>query len=959
MAAARSSMHSRPLLVGRDAALNTVLEVAAEALAEGGIVRITGEAGMGKTALLAEVVARLEGWKVLSVPSDSFESDLSYATVETLMRRIGSLVATPLQRPRMHDDALTVGRVLLDAIDTLQGPVCFIFDDAQWIDEASSRALRFVARRVTDRSFLIIGATRPPTNESPSMYDSLVDGSAHHTDIALTPLTVTDCQELSRSILGHSISLRTATRLTAATQGSPLLLSMLLRQLRESITGALHPAGWDMPSSVAVAPLTAAVTAALEGASPSTRATAELIAMLRDPIPMPQFGSIAERLGEETDADGAIRAGLVHSVDRDGIVWLEPAHAMLADALSAEVDTGRRVEIHRVAAEVLSGHRALRHRVEAADRSDSKLVDELLAASRDAADLGQSEQAMSYARSAVHLAPAGAKRERCLLEIGLLAMRTRQHQRIFDLHPDIEALPQSLVRDTILVELRILTGDVPRAFTVALAALADDDDSPDARVLRSRVAGAVPKLQMATRDFLPVIEQIASARTILAAAPSDPDEIADPAVRWMVEPVDELLRLLGWLMTAAGHTRRDDVLRKAVEEMDALSVSAADSSGLADALVTRARIFIMNGQLTRAYTDLEKANRLIRSFPMSWTAGHGRTIYAHVLFLLGEWDESVTVADSAVALALDETDLSGWPSALTASALVRAGRGEADAVAERLESAGQAKPGIAGSYDLDLPWIARAELARALDRRDEQLSAADAAMERSSPASTLGWLTYRVDALAALGRAAEARAALAGCTDPARRWQPYYGSLAWLEGRVAEAEGDTAAAHAFYTRACEAPDAEEFPLPFAVALSDAARLMAQAGMRHDAAAALTRAMAIFGGLGAGGYLERCMALLATLSGEDAAAPVDEDPFSALTTRERQVAHALVAGMTNKEIAERLYVSVTTVNFHVRNILAKLGLTSRRELRRLASAARERLAPARKLGTATRRSPVKN
>jgi len=53
------------------------------------------------------------------------------------------------------------------------------------------------------------------------------------------------------------------------------------------------------------------------------------------------------------------------------------------------------------------------------------------------------------------------------------------------------------------------------------------------------------------------------------------------------------------------------------------------------------------------------------------------------------------------------------------------------------------------------------------------------------------------------------------------------------------------------------------------------------------------------------------------------------------TRERQVAHALAAGMTNKEIAERLYVSVTTVNFHVRNILAKLGMRSRRELRALA------------------------
>lgn len=61
---------------------------------------------------------------------------------------------------------------------------------------------------------------------------------------------------------------------------------------------------------------------------------------------------------------------------------------------------------------------------------------------------------------------------------------------------------------------------------------------------------------------------------------------------------------------------------------------------------------------------------------------------------------------------------------------------------------------------------------------------------------------------------------------------------------------------------------------------------------------------------------------------------DTDPMDCLTAREREVAEDLIAGMTNKEIAEELFVSVTTVNFHVRNILAKLGLHSRRELRRL-------------------------
>jgi DNA-binding NarL/FixJ family response regulator len=128
-------------------------------------------------------------------------------------------------------------------------------------------------------------------------------------------------------------------------------------------------------------------------------------------------------------------------------------------------------------------------------------------------------------------------------------------------------------------------------------------------------------------------------------------------------------------------------------------------------------------------------------------------------------------------------------------------------------------------------------------------------------------------------------------------------------------------------------------------------------------AALQRAAAIFRRLGAADYLGRCTAEISMLiragALQEAAAPSD-DPFGELTTRERQVAHALVAGMTNKEIAERLYVSVTTVNFHVRNILAKLGLTSRRELRRLTTSSRDtawthRRAP----GGPADHSPVKN
>ncbi|RDV46257.1 helix-turn-helix transcriptional regulator [Leifsonia sp. ku-ls] len=925
----------RPLF-GRDRARETILLVAHRARDHGGAVLVTGEAGLGKTALLADVAERLDGWTVLRVHADSFESDLAYATVETLVRGLNALRGdarkaggrgAAIRPPAPGDDPLTVGRLLLDAIDGIDGPVCLVVDDAQWVDEPSARALRFVVRRLADQRFLFTAATRPQQSSLVTLFDDVAAVTANHARVDLTPLSVGDTQELAQHLLGHPVSRRTATRLTDATQGSPLLLSVLLVHLRDTFSQALHPAGWDLPAT-AITPLSTAIAASLEGADASVRAAAELIAVLRDPLPLPVVGTIAARLGDEVDVRGAVSRGLVLAESQDGVTRVEPAHAILADALAAELTLERRVAIHRVAAEVLSGHRALRHRVEAADRADPTLVDELLAAALTASDLGQAEQALSYARSAVQLA-AGAEAERALLELGLIAMRFRMQERILELRPAFETATPSPTRDAVLLELRTLSGDLPGALALALAIEERPAATPDERAIRAHAAEALPKVLMAMGDFPAVLDHVDAARRHIAESP-DPSEVADPALRWLAAPQEDLTRVLGWAVISAAHARRPDLFVPLTAELDELVVGH-ESPAAIDALVGRSRVFIMSGDLERARADLARANDLARRYPGSWTAGFARTMYAHMLYLTGEWEESVTLADTAVALALDETDLSCWPIALWTSALVRAGRGEAEAVEDRLRAAAQADPRISGSYDGDLPHLARAELARALGRPEDQLAATLAAEAAGNRGSTLGWLTYRVDALAALGRPADARAAYERAAAPGL-WRPYYGSLRWLEGRVREAEGNAADALAAYEEAAADPAGALFPLPQAIAALDAGRLAATAGAAQGARARelLESAVATFRRLGAAGYLARAVRLL----DQTATVTTTADPLASLTTRERQVAHALATGMTNKEIAEHLYVSVTTVNFHVRNILAKLGLRSRRELRAL-------------------------
>jgi hypothetical protein len=622
---------ARPLF-GRDRARETILLVAHRARDRGGAVLVTGEAGLGKTALLADVAERLDGWTVLRVHADSFESDLAYATVETLVRGLNALTRpgatrTPggaratrslgdLRTPSPGDDPLTVGRLLLDAIDAIDGPVCLIVDDAQWADEPSVRALRFLVRRLVDQSFLFLTATRPQQNSVVALFDDIASTTANRARIDLTPLTVGDTQELAHHLLGHPVSRRTATRLTEATQGSPLLLSVLLGQLRDTFAQAMHPAGWDLPAT-AIAPLATAISASLEGAAPSVRAAAELVAVLRDPLPLPVVGTIADRLGVEVDVSAAVARGLVLAETRDGVVNVEPAHAILADTLAGELTLARRVAIHRVAAEVLSGHRALRHRVEAADRTDPTLVGELLAAALAVSDLGRGEQALSYARSAVELAD-GRNAGRALLELGLIAMRFRMHERILDLRPAFEATPPSPTRDAVLLELRTLSRDVPGALALALEFQRRPATTPDERALRAHVAEALPKVLMASGDFAGVLDHLDAGRRHIAESP-DPAEVADPALRWLAAPQDDLTRLLGWAINSAAHAGRPDLFVPLTLELDEL-LAGHESPAAVDALVSRSRVFILSGDIQRARGDLARAAELVRRFPTSAAA---------------------------------------------------------------------------------------------------------------------------------------------------------------------------------------------------------------------------------------------------------------------------------------------------------------------------------------------------
>jgi predicted ATPase len=162
-------------LIGRDAELSRLRALAAPPYAQSHVLLILGDAGMGKTVLLAEAAreARTAGMRVLAASGRQSEQDLAFAGLHQLLRpvldRVASLPvwqaaalrgAFALSEDPVQADALLTGLAVLTLLARLaeDGPVLVAADDAQWLDRASLDALTFVTRRLESEQLALLVA---------------------------------------------------------------------------------------------------------------------------------------------------------------------------------------------------------------------------------------------------------------------------------------------------------------------------------------------------------------------------------------------------------------------------------------------------------------------------------------------------------------------------------------------------------------------------------------------------------------------------------------------------------------------------------------------------------------------------------------------------------------------------------------------------------------------------------
>jgi DNA-binding CsgD family transcriptional regulator len=429
---------------------------------------------------------------------------------------------------------------------------------------------------------------------------------------------------------------------------------------------------------------------------------------------------------------------------------------------------------------------------------------------------------------------------------------------------------------------------------------------------------------------------------------------ATSMTNWMVisgRPDDAL----AWGDLAVGNTVPDSALRAMARTAQAYAFAAAGRSleGLGvldflpvsgnevptsetDALIMRGMLKVYIDDLPGAISDLGVAAARIRSgLPVSYP-GPCLSHLSDAHFRRGDWDAAVTQAQLATSLAQDVDRLLDLARAHARAAQVLALRGQWSSAQTHVDAARAAAERSPLLGAVAATAVAGASLAAARGDLVGVLNATEAVratnlLRVGGCPGIFNWRAMEVDALTGLGRLEESERAL----DEFEAAIPPMGlasadlALARGRGNLAMARGSATTAEAAFTQAHSFEPQVTMPFEQALLNLDDGRRLRAVENRPAAVAQFERAHHTFSDLGADPYVQACATELKTL--QVTAASQSPSALLGLSRAELAVARLVSTGLTNREVATQLFVSVKTVEYHLRNSYIKLDITSRREL----------------------------
>ncbi|MHB8693483.1 MAG: helix-turn-helix transcriptional regulator [Solirubrobacteraceae bacterium] len=879
----------------------------------GGVLVVHGDSGVGKTALLEYAAEAGHDFRIARTFGVEAEMELPFAAVQQLcspflelMERLPQpqhdalgvafgLIGEPAHpTPNRFLVGLAVLGLLAEAAD--EQPLVCVVDDAQWLDSASAWTLVFVARRLLAEKIALLFATR-----------ELGDALAGLPELHVPPLGRRVARALLESVLPARLDDRVLDRIVVETRGNPLALLELPRGL----TPTQLAGGFGLPVAV---PLSASIEESYRRRLANLPGDARRLLLVAAADPVGDTGLVwraAQQLGipesvvEVVEAEGLLDLGarvvFRHPLVRSavyraaGLTERRAVHRALAQATDPEIDPDRRAW----------------HRAQAASIPDEEVAAELERSAGRAQARGGLAAVAAFLERAAALTPepthraqrllaaAAAKRDAGDLE-GALGLLEGVEADVLD---ELRRARVDLLRAQIALAQR-RGGDAGRLFLSAASRLEPLDPELARETYLEALAGAM------SSD----VEVVGGAPAVAAAARAAPVGTAPPRT------VDMLLDAFAVRLTD-GYAAAAPSLARALELLLAIDVSAQDVGRRLSVSTTR------NANIVALEMWDDEALHLLAARQVQVARDAGAL--THLQFALSFLARSQMLAGdlTAATLMIDEARLiaeaTGNPALVNAPMILAAWRGHEAPASELIDASREE----AATRRWTSNNYARSVLYNGLGRHD---AARDAAWEAFQP-DPIGYGTWLLPELAEAASRTADRAllefALEWLSDRTRVISS--GWATGIEARVRALLSEGEVADSLYRQSIAHLSGTRARLELARSHLLYGEWLRRERRRLDARKHLRTALEAFTSIGAEAFARRAeRELLAT--GERARKRT-VDTLDQLTPQETQIARLAANGHTNREIAAQLFISRSTVEYHLRKAFRKLDVKSRTQL----------------------------
>jgi DNA-binding NarL/FixJ family response regulator len=892
-----------PLLFGRARERALLLELVGRR-GSGGALIIEGEAGIGKSALLADAVRAAEARGARRLTSTGLQGPTrsGYGGLHELLHPLLPDVDALPNRQRMalltafgmvdgpSPDRLLVSLAALGLLEeaAARHPLVLAIEDLQWLDRSTVAVISFISLHVSSVPITVLCTVRPGVDA-----DTLPALGLDR--LHLDGLSDDDARELV-SVLGCDLSDLARRRILQESVGNPLALREFIAAVRQR-----GPAGSILQTRLPITKRLERTFLDRLGPLPSGSRSLLILIAAANGADFHDVMSAARTLDLTLEDLRPLEENDLVSVDGSDLRF---RHPLIRSAAENAASTTEWVDAHLALASVMSGHdSAVWHRAAATIERDETVAGELEAVGRRASGRGALPEAAFALERAAMVSRGASQRSRRLVlaaesarSAGLTSEDVELLNRADWAEADSDTRTQAVLSRVILA----LTAGapVPRPVEIAavLASLPGEEHGPR-RIKILWVLAVLMRSQHVTvsswqdlRDKLDREDERNPLRTVALALLAPLGQAAE--TRGVLPDLvprlaDDPLALVSLAIASESLQDLDTALTCWGLAQEGFHESGAPADEM-QAIRGRAHLLMLRGRVREGLADAEYAERMTAEMHQPLLQSMAAATAARGHSLLGDFAAATTALMRSAELAQDSQ-----------MALIVA----------------------------DARWAAGTVALAQHRYRDALIEYTHMTVH---PTRSLWAIADRTEAAVRAGRPDDLRKNVEEAAVAAALYRSPFLSALVARSRALLADDD--AAESYFAEALALGALSESPLEVARTQLLFGEWLRRQKRRKDACVQLTAALDQFETVGAQAFIERATQELRAAGQVGARPTAPSTAVQQLTPQELQVAQLAAAGLSNREIADRVYLSHRTVSTHLYKVFPKLGISSRGQLR---------------------------